>query len=160
VCISTKSSCLKKTIYKSTTQTLNTTMTQLPTDLNNIDGWLEFSSSKFVFSKKEEYLNEEGHWEEREDTEFTSEELAGPICISQRNKPTLNIEGIVKFKDGTIFYEPECKWNLSNFFTMVKGYEMVRRRKPENYFLDDFDYQHVLWAGMVKVDDYYVINWD
>ena len=137
-------------------------MTQVATDLNNIDGWLEFSgqNAKFVFSKKEEYLNEEGNWEEREDTEFTSEELGGPICISQRNKPTFKIEGIVKFKDGTIFNEPECKWNLSNFFTMVEGYEMVRRGKPENYFLDDFDYQHVLWTGMVKVDDYYVINWD
>ncbi|MAZ45572.1 MAG: hypothetical protein CMD74_02565 [Gammaproteobacteria bacterium] len=127
-----------------------------------IDGWLEFSGQKAVFSvsKIEKILNEDGDLEEHSETDFTTEEKTGPVCISQGNEPTVNIEGVVKFKDGTTFDEPEGGWNLSNFIAMIGVYEMERRRKPENYFLGGFDYQHVLWAGMDKVDDYFVIHWD
>jgi hypothetical protein len=59
-----------------------------------------------------------------------------------------------------MFDEPEGGWDLSKFLKMIEGYELERRRKPENYFLGAIDMQHVLWAGMDKVDDYYVINWD
>ena len=131
-------------------------------DLNQIDGWLEFSGKNavFVVSKREEFLNEEGQWEEREDLDFTSEEECSPVCIGLNNVESVNIEGGVKFKDGTTFDEPGGGWNLSNFIAMIAVYEMKRREKPENYFLGGFDYQHVLWAGMDKVDGHYVIHWD
>lgn len=131
-------------------------------DLNQIDGWLEFSGQNavFVVSKREEFLNQDGVWEEREDTDFTTEEEICPVCISRPDERNVNIEGVVKFKDGTTYDEPEGGWNLSNFIAMIGVYEMERREKPENYFLGSFDYQHVLWAGMDKVDDYFVINWD
>jgi hypothetical protein len=131
-------------------------------DLNNMEAWLEFPGEKavLVVSKSAEFLNEEGEWEERKDTDFTTDEETGPVCISQGNEPTVNIQGVVRFKDGVQFDEPEGGWNLANIIAMIERYELQRRRKPENYFLGGFDNQHVLWAGMDKVDDHFVINWE
>lgn len=128
-------------------------------DLNQIDGWLEFpGEAVFVCSKRAEFFNGE-EWVERKNTDFTTEEETGPVCISQGNEPTVKIQGVVKFKDGTVYDEPEGGWNLKNFIAMIERYELQRRRKSENYFLGGFDYQHVLWAGMDKEDDYFVIHW-
>ena len=128
------------------------------TNLNEMDGW--WCGDKFSVSKNELFFNAEAG-EEEGSFNYTSEELRGPICISQgEDSDKLKIEGVVKFKDGATFDEPEGGWNLSNFLTMFEGYELERRRKPENYFLGGIDRQHVLWAGMDKVDDYYVVYWD
>mgnify|MGYP000412502198 CR=1 FL=1 len=137
-------------------------------DLNKIDGWLDFSgncsappqNAVFIVSKTAEFLNGEGKWEERDDVDLTTEEETGPVCISQGNESAINIVGVVKFKDGTAYNEPEGGWNVSNFIAMIEQYELQRRMRPENYFLGGFDYQHVLWAGMDKEDDFFVIHWD
>jgi hypothetical protein len=138
-------------------------MTQQATDMNKIDGWLEFfgqQSVRFSVSKPEYLLNEDEGGEEGS-FDYTREELSGPICISQgEDNPTIKIKGVVKFKDGTTFDEPEGGWNLLNFLSMIEYYELERRLKPENYFLGAIDRQHVLWTGMDKVDDHYVIHWD
>ena len=100
-------------------------MSQEAFNINEMDGWLEFCCEDVLFTvlKKEEYFDED-EWKEREDTDFTSDELNGPICMTQGEKDqVVKIEGLVKFKDGVSFDEPDGGWNLSNFIKMVEGYE-------------------------------------
>jgi hypothetical protein len=127
-----------------------------PVDLNRMEGWLEFrGQGPASLSVLKLEVGDDGS------IDYSSEEMYSPVCISQgKGNPTLKIDGDVKFKDGTTFNEPHGGWKLSNFLDMIEGYETKRRLKPENYFLGTIDRQHVLWAGMDKVNGVYVIHWD
>lgn len=119
--------------------------------------YFDMVNAIFRVWKAKEYLNEEGDIEELF-CDYTNDELYSQICISEGNKMSI-IDGPVKFKDGTVFDEPQGGWVLSNFLEMIENYELMRRLKKVNYFLGGIDNKNVLFDGIEKVGDYFVINW-
>ena len=87
---------------------------------------------------------------------ISSKRFKGGVILNGRK-----ITGDIRFKGvNDIFKEPNGGWNLRSFINAITIYQKKWRKKEENYFLGGYDYQHVQFFSMKKVDGVYEIAWD
>ena len=148
-----KKNVLKDAIKKMKGKKVSKKKKKLFTDVNSLSGWIEFDDSQRNDSLKllVSFMGKNGR-----EYDISSKRNLGDVYLDGAK-----IEGDVKFSGvDRVFNEPEGGWSLKSFLEAIEIYQKEWRKKAENYFLDGYDYHHVIFNGMEKVDGVYSIGWD
>ena len=97
-------------------------------------------------------------WEELEDQTVSVEILNRPVIANG-----IPIKNTIKFKDGKTYTTKSNKnYTVSEFLNTLAHHEKSFRSKQENYFINEMDTHHVIFAG-VEVDinsNEIQVHWD
>ncbi len=115
-----------------------------PFEINHLDMVLHVNFKQPYIEVSLRNLYEYPWWEELEDQTISVEILNRPVIANG-----IPIKNTIKFKDGEAYTTANNEnFTVSEFLNALAYHEKTFRSKQENYFLNEIDTHHVIFAGV------------